>query len=614
MHFTCRSFSANSESPSWSRFWENESDDSTIKSTKGHLFGLINLNSGDNKDLNSIGHDISYELNQIYFNSETTTDTLNNLQQAINSVTQNPLYADYQIDLLIAVVLNNQLYLAITGDCQVILKRHDQISLLLSGAYGQTEILSGPIQNQDRIFLLTNSFFEKITWVKIKQYLSDPKIQNVEENFLSAIYSLNDQKDLAAAFIETEVEENLVVTEDNNQTTVFEPIINIAQQKSNFLSLFKKNKKTDSVFVVNHQTNELNKRKKFSIITISLLLIILVSSVYFGHQKNQSNKNEQQYQQLKSQLEDQINKINQTKTLNFDSATSIANEAQKTLSQILALNLHPDEIEKYNSELKNFLSQTGSSTNFTPDFVYDVSQIVNQSQFKKIIFNNNQLYLFDPTNGRLDSFNPKNQSTKNLISSPKLKTATNFVFDNTNLYILSPEGISLLEKNSLTSKIKFDKLSATDFKFWNGAAYVLDSTNQSIWKFTPNSTGFSKAQSWLKNNDKLDTNSTSLSIDGKIWVLAQNGLISSYLSGVKNEFNPNQNPQYSNTDHLNVAPNKDILAFSDNGNIVYLFQKSGELLSKFNLGELKINDLTVDEASNLIYLLGLDQKIYSIKF
>ena len=184
MHFICRSFSGNSESASQSRYWENDPDDPSLKSSKGHLFALININSPEDKDLSSIGHDISYEFNQTYYNSEDHLDILSNLSQSIDSILKNPLYSEYKIDFLTAIVLNNHVFLATYGDSKVIFKRNDKISILLNNIDNQIETISGPIQSEDRLFLLTNSFFEKITWKKIKQFLSDSKLEIVDVNFL----------------------------------------------------------------------------------------------------------------------------------------------------------------------------------------------------------------------------------------------------------------------------------------------------------------------------------------------------------------------------------------------------------------------------------------------
>jgi len=608
MHFICRSFSGNSESKSWSRYWENDPDDPFLKSAKGHLFALININSDEEKDLNSIGHDINFEFNQNYFNSENNLDIITNLRQSIDSIVKNPLYSDYQIDLSAVVVVNNKIYLAAFGNSKIIFKRQNQVSILLNNPENQTETLIGSVENQDRIFLLTNSFFEKITWQKIKLFLSDPQIQNVEENFLSAIFSLADQKDLAAALIEIESDE---------QDLSINPVVDSPKPNFNFSKISQiitDHQKDKSVFVPHHESREVSKRKRISIFFGIILIIALSSSVYLGYQKNKTQKIEKQYQTLKTEVESQIGNINKTKTLSLDSAREAATVAEATVVKMAALKIHQDEIENYNSQLKTILSQTGSSENYTPDFFYDTSNIASSLQFKKIIFNDNKLYLLDSANGRIDSLDINSKSTKPVLSSDKIKSAINFSLDKTSLYLMDEDNIYLVSSGDITAKISLADINATDFKFWNGSAYVLDSENQAIWKFTPNSTGFSKAQNWLKNDAKLDLGAASISINGKIWVLYQSGLVTPFLSGVKETFTPNQTSQFTKTDNLDVTQTKELLSFVDNNNTVYLYQKSGELLHKFNFGSLIINDIAFNESSNTIYALCSDQKIYSIKF
>jgi hypothetical protein len=630
MHFICRSFSGNSESKSWSRYWENDPDDPSLKSTKGHLFALININSPEEKDLSSIGHDISFEFNQNYFNSENDLDILTNLSQSVDSIIKNPLYTDYKIDFMAVVVVNDQLYLATFGESKIVFKRQDGISILLDSFDSKIETLTGSIKNQDRIFLLTNSFFEKITWKKIKQFLSDPKVENIEENFLSAIYSLDDQKNLAAAFIEIESEDEQipVVVEDNDQSVSSEPVNLepivpestpvIKKSKFNFskiFQIFKKIKKDNSVFVSHHQTKEVDKRKKISLLIGLLLIIGLSLSIYCGFRKNKNQKIENQYQTLKVEIEIQIENINKTKNLSLDSAREAAIVAQETIEKLIALKVHQGEIENYNAQLKTILSQTGSSKNFAPDFLYDTNNIVSNPKFQKLIFNDNKIYLLDSQNGRIDYFDINNKSTKSLLISEKIKSTINFALDKTNLYLINKEEISLIEKKDITKKITLTDINPLDFKFWNGAAYVLDSTNKTIWKFNPNAaTDFSDAQNWLKNDTKLDSDAVSLAINGKIWILYKDGSIVPYSSGVKSEFKPSQDSEFTKTNNLDVTLEKELLIFIDNGNTIYLYQKTGELLSKYNLGDLKIEDIAFNEANNSIYILCSDQKIYFIKF
>jgi hypothetical protein len=142
--------------------------------------------------------------------------------------------------------------------------------------------------------------------------------------------------------------------------------------------------------------------------------------------------------------------------------------------------------------------------------------------------------------------------------------------------------------------------------------YIVDNSNQSIWKFVPNSSGFSAPQNWLKDGTKLNIGSNSLSIDGKVWILSESGQITPYLSGVKDNFRTKQTTSFSKASLLNTDADSDFLAFVDDSKFIYVYKKTGELNSKFNLSKFKIVDLTIDSVNKTIYFLASDQKIYKI--
>jgi len=175
--------------------------------------------------------------------------------------------------------------------------------------------------------------------------------------------------------------------------------------------------------------------------------------------------------------------------------------------------------------------------------------------------------------------------------------------------------IKLVEKNGLTPKLDFNSHSSvtvSDVQFWNGSIYVLDASSQSIWKFTPSASGFSSPQSWLKGDAKLNIGANSLDIDGRIWVLTDSGQVSLYNSGVNSKFKPNQSFNFNQAKFIVTPADSDYLIFSDESKYIYIYKKTGEFNSKYNLGDLKLLDLTFDPVSKTIYFLSSDQKIYKI--
>ena len=614
MHFICRSFIGKNIPIYWSQYWENEPDDQ-LKLTKGHLFGLINLKNNQTDEPVTIGHDIIAEINELYF-SQKHDDINLCLKNTLNSLSQNPIFLNYQIDLVLTVVQNDHVFLATLGANSCILQRGSQISLIVSGKPNQVISSHGPILNNDRLLLTSSRFLETIPLEKIKTILVDTKIQNIEENILSLLYSAPDQNQISAVFIECHQYDQVEAISADTQTVIEENNSPPVQPSPTIPHTSIYSQKPDSIFVHHQSNSKVSRRKKTQLIIAILLIIGLSISIYYGNQKNKTIKAESSYEMLKTELEQKLNNINTLKGLDLEAASKEAIEAKEIANQMSKLSVHQQEITQYQSLIDTILSQTGSDNNFNPQMVLDTSFIVSQPQFSQIYFSNKNLYLLDSTKGRIDIFDPQSKSNQNLIISDNVKSGTHLLFNNDDPYLLKENKLSLIENNNLSSKFDFGSLetplSIDDIDFWNGSLYILDNQSQSIWKLSPNSSGYSSPQKWLKNDLKLEIGANSLAIDGQIWVLNHSGQIDLYTSGVKDKFGQKQNNNFTKTFSLITNPDSDFIVFNDNSQFIYVYKKNGEFSSKYNLSKFKIIDLAFDPTNKIIYFLSPDQKIYQI--
>jgi len=601
MHFTCRSFIGKNSSQNWSQYWENEPDDSFIQSQKGHLFGLVDFFSPDDSEIATTGHNIIDKINQIYFNLDST-DILSSLKQTINQVNQ---FSDSsKLNLTLVVILESVVYIVSLGSNKVALNRGSQISLLLKGD-NKLNSISGPIKSQDRVFIMTNSFFNQINWNKIKSILFEENIQNIEENILSLFYSVENQDHLSAALIEINSDESQIISSPEIQLPppISEPILET------------KIDPIPEVFVENQQPRLIGKRKKIQVVVALVLLVGLFVSSFFGYQKNKKITAENKYQQLKTELESQLNNISLVKSMNLEAAQTGAKESEKLVDQMIKLDVHIDEVNQFKSQINLLLSQTGVNQNFTPETFFDTSLIISNPQYKDLLLVGNKIYLLDSASGRIDSLSITEKSSKSLLISENIKSATKIFGDDKKLYLSYQDHISQINDSSIDQKISLSSLeesvTVTDIQSWNGSLYLIDSDNQSVWKFTPNSSGFSSPQNWLKDNKKLSLGPISLAIDGEIWVLYQNGSIENYISGVKDNFKLSGTNQFSQTKNLDLSSEENgFITFIDNQNIIFVYKKTGDFVAKYNLGQLKVVDTVISD--NILYVLASDQKIYKI--
>jgi len=618
MHFTCRSFIGKPETGHWSQYWENEPDDPFIVGRRGHLFGLLSLKfDDDSQSASDFGHQIIREISQSYFSSSDLTPA-EQLQEAINSVTANLDPQVSFLSIITAVVYQQTLYLFIYGQGHVILRRLNQIAPLLTGKDNQSVSLSGPLEAEDDIFFCTSAYFDQTSWKKIKEILSFPSIKEIEEAALSSLYSLPDQTAVSAALVQPHFdpppEESVISPPSPLPPSVEDsPPPRPPRPSFSLPSFLKKslNKKPE-LYVSHHQVGQLNKRKKLNIAIALILLLTLAFSFYFGFRKTEATKAEAKFIELSQKIIDSLKNARDVKNINLESSAEFAAQADSLYQEIALLNLHQEQLDSFHQQIQDILAQTGSSQGLSLDFFYDTSSISSKPKYSQMIFSEDSLYLLDSSVGRVDSLGLENKNTKNISISDDIKNAITLIKSDNNYYILTPTAISLLGKTDTEVKIKFTdigpEVKALDLQSWNSALYLL--TDSSVYKYTLSGSSFSPPSAWLQEETALPQNPSSFAINGKIWLLSANGNLQPYIRGLSDHYQLSQNQDISQAKNLLTGLDDQRLFFTASDNLVYVYDKDGQFVSKYNLGDQKIQDIAFDEKTSVLYLLCQDQKIY----
>lgn len=618
MHFVCRSFIGKHSDFNWSQYWENEPDDVSIISQKGHLFGLVNfsLDSGSG-DISTVGKDIISKLNNFYFSRNESI--LTSLKSTLDFF-KNDLSSQFvQSTLILTIVHQKKAYFACFNTGHVIIQRQDKISQIISGKEYSFENSTGSILPEDKILICTDDFYQNIGFVKLKLALAEKKIQTIEEIFLSDLYTLNNQPNLAGALIEIhfdETESSPFNDEPINNQELFSSVSTSIQndlppQTSFIKKIF--SKKSD--YISHHDVSPIVKRKKINLIIGILLLIGLSISFYFGYQKNQQRIVEAEYQKLKTEINKKISDSVAIKNINLSSALDSAKSANVILEKMQALKVHDTEVQILKKQIDGLLTQTGEApTASSHDIFLDLKSIIPNAQFNKILYTNDQIFLIDSTSGSIDSVDILTNKTKNIIKSPQVKDIRALVQNSGSIYYLSDNAFYSINQGVPELKIDFNKLNhnITDVSFWNGVLYAFDSSSSKIYKFVPNGSGFDSGSSWLKDGATIDSNTVSLSINSSIWLVSDKGNIHSFTRGIEDKINFSSSNLPTSGKKIISTVNAGIIIIYDNQNLVYLFKNTGELVSKYNFSDKKVNDLTVDEKNNYIYILADDQKIYKV--
>lgn len=612
MHYSTRSFIGHPNDTSWSQYWENEPDDYSLKSTHGHLFGLISLH-GEASSPNDLGREIIQQLDSNYFSSAFASPA-QNLTSALQFIKDNYLANLSHLDLVVAVIIGDRIYLSSLNSGQVTFQRTSQISLLLNPTPQEISSISGTIVPGDRFVLSTQGFLDQYGWDQVKSFLSSSNIQEVEENFMSLLYSLEQQETISAAIVESHSDDPSVDT----PIAITEPEVSVSPssvKKSTFLSKLFTQK---SIKVSLPSSAIANRRHKINILIAVVLIVAFSFSIYLSVSRNRSLQIENEYQSLKSQYQDKYNNALAIKAINLDESLSVANEASTFVNKMSSLNLHQDEVNSFKSQLQQLLTETGSSEAYQPDFLYDTANIGSSSTYNFSYLYKGDLYLLDSKKGQLDMVNVTNRNQKQIINNPDLIGATSIAVDNSIVYFLKGQKVLSLKDKTISTAIdlsdQVEGLASGQINFWNSSLYLLAQTNANptIWKFAPSSaSGFSKGSLWLKEKQLLPADSSSFAINGSIWVISKSGKIVSYTLGLEDKVSFTNKPNATEASNISISPDSETVTFFEK-NMVYISRKTSNAISGYNFGDKNILSLSLDSASKTVFVLCSDQKIYKI--
>jgi len=292
-----------------------------------------------------------------------------------------------------------------------------------------------------------------------------------------------------------------------------------------------------------------------------------------------------------------------------------------TLLQGIPEKIHDNE---YNYEMNKIRDRLYKLQNISevgaPLLIADFSASENQTIYPPIYIYKDKVNLF--SENQIISIDAKNQNiTRSQFNSP-INDLYYYYAPKTTLYgIKNGSTLQISHPDTLTSELKEITLSENEiigkFVVYNDIMYTLSPVEKyfSIWKHNPSLSGFGKPSLWATDNTPEGSNPASFAIDGNLYILFSNNQIFKYYQGRKLDwrYDKEETPQDISYQKILTDENyKNIYLMSKNA--VSIISKDGDFLAHLILPSLNdIRDITVDEASNTIYVLD-GKKVYAFSF
>lgn len=552
----------------------------------GSFFAVLSLakNTASEEDsLNALGKEILELLEQEYFSLEVKN--LESIKQAV--ITTSKKVPEGVMSCLIVGSIQSfpankhVLYVFVYGGGKVILQREEALGTIIRLTRGQANILSasGFLQDKDLIILETEQFGKIVSNEELKNALDHlppqdiaetlaPKIHETAEGGACAIIVFYQSKE------EPKEEEEAVLEpqEEIKKEPLFKTFLNLSKQylpplktlTFHFSSLF--------------NTARLTHPRKM-LLTISIIIaVLLLASIFFAIKKKEDAKNQALLQSTVSQAQKKYDEGQALLGLNKNLARDDFLASQKVLNEGGAKFKKGSKEEKKIAEL-----------------LAKVNEAISASS---------NLFLVEAK-----------QSEKDINSLLAVKLANkNALFvtsDGKSIYLINNDGIS-----SGKLIVKKDWNDVGGFGAYLGNFYVLDKKEGQIFKFVPTEGGFSKTN-YLASGVSLDfSKAASISIDGSLWVLLNDGTIAKFTKGKIENFTLSglDKPFNSPVRIFTNADSNNLYILDPQNSRIVVIAKDGAYQAQYQADILKTaSELEVVEKDKKIFFLS-QEKIWEIEF
>jgi hypothetical protein len=276
---------------------------------------------------------------------------------------------------------------------------------------------------------------------------------------------------------------------------------------------------------------------------------------------------------------------------------------QKIKDSFTALSQNPRLKTKIKEELQKEINQLGQIIRreiiLTPQTLFEFG---NQKKPSAISLLDGDIYLL--SDNSLLKLN-KDKKALQVIYQNLSFNFEKFVTDNERKIIIlttKDRVIELNPKNLQTTERIISLNNLESLASYNHRLYLLFGNPKTINRLTPTNNGFVSTV-WLREKINLQS-SLSLTVDGDIYLLFQNGEVIKLTQGYKKDFTLSTiDPPFISPSKILTYPKSNYLYLLETHRIV-VFDKKGKLINQYlieNLGNL--TDFAVDEPNKKLYLL-----------
>jgi hypothetical protein len=366
------------------------------------------------------------------------------------------------------------------------------------------------------------------------------------------------------------------------------------------------------------------KRRRLALSIGGILLIILIISGIFGYFRRQEIVRGHQLQNIRSRAAWVISQADQLSALSPARAGEMVREERISLEAELSKTKDKKLISSLNhriSTLTQAENRAGRVAAVTPELYLSLELIRPNTFGLRLAAGQNSLGVLSQDNVVL-SISMSGRSGEVVAGGDLIKQGIDMAVSAGKTFVLNPENIVEIDNQKKTSAVAVtdeDDAWQNPFRLsaFAGGLFVFDKSSSEIYKYPSiESGGYGSRRRWLTPGASPDfSDVVDMAIDGDIWLLRQDGLLSRFRRGAPAGFKLSGLPdEFVSPQSVSVPTDGSRVWILDNSSRVVAFNKdSGDYAGQWQFSGVAAADLAVSESSGKIFLLS-GEDIYVINF
>lgn len=356
----------------------------------------------------------------------------------------------------------------------------------------------------------------------------------------------------------------------------------------------------------------LSLKKKIAIVALFVILLVFLQSMVFLTQEKADEQKNEVYNNALVTIQNKYDEVEAKLIYNDEQAAeNILLEIKDVLDSLKASSPEQQQtIDELNETLFHKLNKVRHiHVVDMPMELFDMSQIVSnpenivQKEGTFYILADNKIYelkdnnlneLYEFTDSQVQSMTDWPDTKKIVIYTKNNDQGSYKIFDISTKQVVGE--LKTLAENQ----------SVKDLSIYGNNLYVLDNQANQIFKYPESGSSFSGGQKWLKQENDLST-ASSLTIDGSVYIVYNDGQINNFLKGSKEVFDYHTpNPKIGQNAKIKTFRDSDYLYIIDPQNMrIIILNKDGNIKDQYASQAFNnLLDLAVDPDEKVIYLLN----------